>query len=207
MVHSPDYLPPTSLPPYATCDSVLILYTYPYSPSPTRPDPTRPNSTRLPSRMPHAAVLHSSPSTSMQMASASCHPNLALPLEHEPRGNTPDFWRSSRHRKPLPPLPEDEQEDEVFCVQIANHCNIDDDEGAAIKHLDPKRCVEWTGQQEIATSEHAVIEGPIGGFQSPYPMCSSGLYGPWFRPLHPKPDCDVISHLHQVQRRHIRPPL
>lgn len=152
--------------------------------------------------MPHSAVLCSLPPTSIQVPLASSPVVAAKP---GPR-NMLDLSHPSRRSKPLPPLPEEVQQDEIFNVQVVNHCNLHDDERATIKYPDPKRCVEWIGQQEIAQSEHATIEGLMGDFQSPYPMCSCGL-SPHSRTLHVKPDFDVASHLQSVWRRHIDRPL
>jgi len=115
-----------------------------------------------------------SPSTSTpKMSSAFSHPSSVLAATPEPRNNSV-LWPPSRHNKPLHPLPEEEtQQDEIFNVWTVNYRNLDNDARVAIKFPDPERCVVFIGEPEMAKEEHAIVEGPIGDFQSPYPVCSS----------------------------------
>lgn len=127
------------------------------------------DSARLPSAMARAAAPHSSPPTWTQMASPFTRPALASKADSR---NTSVLCHSGCHNKPLPPVPDESQQEEVFDVSIVNESDFDDDGKVTIKCAVPERWVEWIGRQEMANEQHAVIERPMGVFQSPYPMRS-----------------------------------
>ena len=126
--------------------------------------------------MPHSATRHSLASSSTQVASEFSHPSPDHVPKPEPR-NTSGLWCSSWRHKPLPTLPEEGQQDEVYSVEIVNYLNRDDDNDrrVTITCSDPERRVEWIEKHAMAEGERALIEGLMGGFQSLRPSASKTL--------------------------------
>ena len=114
-------------------------------------------------------------SSSTQVASEFSHPSPDHVPKPEPR-NTSGLWCSSSRHKPLPTLPEEGQQDEVYSVEIVNYLSRDDDaRRVTITCLDPERRVEWIEKHAMAEGERALIEGLMGGLQSLCPSASKSL--------------------------------